>query len=104
MGYYTRHSLEIVGGSNDLIAELRDFSEDAAYAVDENGDSSDSCKWYRHQDEMKAFSLKHPEVVFKLIGEGEENDDMWHEYYKNGKMQIVKAKIVFDEYCEDLLE
>lgn len=104
MGYYTRHELEIVKGDNDLIDEFRDISEDARHAIDSNGDSEESCKWCTHEDELRKFSLLHPEALFKLSGEGEESGDIWHEYYQNGKMQLCKAKIVFDNFNAELLK
>ena len=104
MGYYTRHELSIPSGSDDLIEAFRGVSEEASYALLSNGDSDESCKWYRHQDELKSFSLLHPEALFKLSGEGEESGDIWVEYYQNGKMQLCKAKIVFDSFNEELLK
>ena len=104
MGYYTRHELTIVKGDNNLIDKLRDISEDASYAIYSNGDESESCKWYSHQDELKSFSLLHPEALFKLSGIGEENGDIWHEYYQGGKMQTCKAQIVFADFDERLLK
>ena len=104
MGYYTRHELEIVKGDNELIEQFREVSEDASYAIDSAGDSEESCKWYRHQDELKNFSLLHPEALFKLSGEGEDSGDIWHEYYQDGKMQICKAMIVFPDFDGLLLK
>jgi hypothetical protein len=48
MGYYTRYSLEVVKGNASLIAEFVEENEGAAYAIDEDGDSLESCKWYGH--------------------------------------------------------
>ena len=104
MGYVTRHELVIQNGSNDLIEELREFSDEAVYAIDNNGDTEDSTKWYDHQDDLKAFSSMHPKVIFKLIGEGEESGDLWHEYYMDGKMQLCKAVISYPNFNSDLLE
>ena len=104
MGYYTRYEIDVVKGDTSLIVDLREFSENAKYAINDSGDSEDSCKWYKHQDDLKRFSLLHPEALFKLSGEGEENGDMWHEYYRNGKMQLCKAKIIYDEFNADLLK
>ncbi len=75
MGYYTRHELEIVKGDNDLIEAFREVSEGAQCAINGSGDSEESCKWYNHQDELKKFSLLHPEALFKLSGEGEESGE-----------------------------
>jgi len=104
MGYYTRHELEVVKGDNDLIEAFREVSEDARYAINGSGDSEESCKWYSHQDELKRFSLLHPEALFKLSGEGEESGDIWHEYYQDGKMQLCKAQIVFADFDARLLK
>lgn len=104
MGYYTHHKLEIVKGDNELISELRDFSEDANYALEDDGDTAESCKWYDHESDLKNFSALRPDALFKLSGEGEEAGDLWIEYYQNGKMQLCKGKITFDEFdCNKLV-
>lgn len=64
----------------------------------------DANKWYEHQADLRQFSLKYPKALFVLKGNGEENDDMWIKYFKDGKCQTVKAKIVFDEFDESKLE
>lgn len=68
-----------------------------------DGDS-ESMKWYEWEDDMRFFSKKFPTVLFTLNGEGEENDDMWKAYFKNGKMQFCKAKIAFDPFNEKELK
>ncbi|MDB4726121.1 hypothetical protein OAF54_01700 [bacterium] len=103
MGYYTRHELEVYGTDDDLITQLISECEEAAYSLQEDGGCNQETKWYDHKRDMKAFSLKHSNALFKLSGEGEESGDQWIEYYKNGKVQICKAKITFDEYDESVL-
>jgi hypothetical protein len=104
MGYYTRYELEIQNGSNDLIQELREFSEVASWAIDKNGLTEDEAKWYDHQEELQVFSKLHPTVIFKLIGVGEDSQDFWHEYYMDGKMQNCKGVITYPQFNSDLLE
>lgn len=104
MGYNTSHELEVVQGDLNLIEELRNESEGARYAIGYNGNARQDCKWYSHEEDLRAFSKKHPEAILRLNGEGEESGDIWTEYYKNGKMQKCKAKITFDDYCEDKLK
>jgi len=104
MGYYRRYELSVIDGDNNLITELREFSEDANYAINDNGESEDSCKWYKYQEDLKKFSSMHPITLFKLSGEGEESGDIWNAYFKDGKMQMCKAKIVFDEFNAELLK
>lgn len=103
MGYYTSYTLSADTGYEHLIEELREENEHANYAIDSNGLTAESTKWYDHQKDMRAFSKKHPEVLFTLEGIGEEQPDVWVEYYMNGKMQKVVAKVTFEPFNESLL-
>jgi len=128
MGYYTYFNLDIYKDerkkdkkkwSSDLkeldpygeeewgdepIAVLRGFSEDAAWALNEEGGGVEGCKWYDHDQDLIRLSKMFPDIVFRLYGEGEEKDDVWYEYYKDGKIQTCRARITFDSYDEDKLE
>lgn len=104
MGYYTRYDLSVIDGDPSLIEELIEECEEASFAIDGNGDSIGDCKWYSHNDDLKHFSAKHPSVLFKLYGEGEEPCDLWAKYFKQGKMQYCKAKISFQDFDESLLK
>lgn len=57
-----------------------------------------NCKWYEHEEELRELSTKFPNILFELEGHGEENDDMWIKYFKNGKMQRCNAIITFEPY------
>lgn len=100
MGYYTSHRLEIIEGNDYVTDYENEIGEDSGYG----NPFGEECKWYDHEDHMRKYSKKHPKTLFKLIGDGEENGDLWHEYYLNGKMQRVKAKIIFDEYDASKLD
>lgn len=58
--------------------------------------AEESCKWYDHDIDMKALSLKFQDVIFTLHGEGEEEDDKWNKYYLNGQVQFCQAKITIE--------
>lgn len=98
MGYYTRFNLEVIGHTNvDHEEEIsNEFNEGYPMFEEEN-------KWYDYQQDMKEYSLKYPELIFKLEGQGEQNEDIWKCYFKNGKMQECIAIITFDEYDESKL-
>jgi hypothetical protein len=98
MGYYTRYEVEIKPDSNE-IREAIEENEYMNYAFDGN-----ECKWYEHEGDMKELSRQFPDALFKLTGEGEEAGDLWHKYFKNGKMQSCYAKIVYDEFDESKLK
>lgn len=101
MAYYTNYNLTIHGASTDV-----EESELIEEVVDISGYSclfDDSIKWYDHESDLKIVSAKYPEIVFKLHGEGEESGDIWNKYFKAGKMQECRAKIVYDEFDESKL-
>jgi hypothetical protein len=97
MGYYTYHELETNGNTEEHKDNIEELSE---YV----GLWEDSCKWYNHQEDMKAYSKQHPNVVFSLFGDGEEVDDRWVEYYMDGKVQEELAKIVYPPFDKSLLK
>lgn len=78
---------------DDLVAHRIKNDEYASYALNEDGSTEDSCKWYEHDQFMLPLSADVPNVLFTLHGEGEENGDIWNKYYLNGKMQEARAKI-----------
>lgn len=100
MGYYTRHELEIKKGEDYSIDYEEEIGECSEYG---SCVFSEEIKWYNHEEYMREYSKKHPQVVFALKGIGEEEGDIWIEYYKNGLMQRENAKITFGEYSERLL-
>ena len=96
MGYHTYHSFDIQEGPIVDEQEILDTYPDASF--------EDHCKWYDMIKEMKEFSLKYPDTVFLIHGEGETNDDLWDCYFKNGKVQMCGAIITYDPYDENKLE
>lgn len=60
---------------------------------------NDCCneKWYSHINDMCEFSKEYPDILFKIYGEGQDRDDMWYDYYYNGKHYICYATITYEE-------
>lgn len=104
MGYYTEYKLMTKPSDTSLISELRENCMDASYALDNNGDSDGSTKWYSFESDMKSFSKKYPNTLFLLEGEGEEPGDIWKAYFKDGKSFHTKAELVFEEFTEEKLK
>jgi hypothetical protein len=104
MGYYTNFTLSIVDGNDDvadeeIISKLVENEEsNACAALNKDGSWADSAKWYNHEDDLREFSKLFPDKLFLLEGEGEESGDLWKKYFKNGKMQEVRARIVYDDF------
>lgn len=97
MGYLTRYTLEVAPkGENFEEIKTSIISENYEMTAWDLIDGNvDDCKWYDHDDEMKAFSKKFPKALFTLNGEGEESGDVWRAYYQNGKSVKYHAEISF---------
>jgi hypothetical protein len=46
---------------------------------------------------MAEVSKLFPNTVFSLSGEGEDSDDLWRAYFKNGVVKIYQARILYDD-------
>jgi len=107
MGYYTDFRLEVLETEEseveEIIDHLRKDSSSAKYAIDDYGDYLEESKWYDHDKEMKEFSKKYPHALFKLHGDGEESEDKWVTYYKNGKSQFCQGVMVYPVYDKSKL-
>jgi len=103
MGYYTCFTLETKTSDNlgehpdraSIIERLRSENESAEYALDENGETHSDAKWYEHENDLREFSKLYPDVLFELYGDGENSDDFWYEYFKDGKMQYAPVRFEY---------
>jgi hypothetical protein len=96
---YETHFKLYTKEDEEFEAKLHEISEydwfdyyDDAYQID--------AKWYDHDKNMRQLSELYPDKLFKLEGEGEENEDIWEAYYKNGKGIKYYAKMSFPEFNE----
>lgn len=106
MGYATTYRLEcdVPGaGGRRLLKEIICDNENMSYALESDGSTCQSCKWYDNEDDMRNVSKKHPGVLFTLSGEGEEAGDIWRKYFRDGKMQQVDAIWAFESFDPDKL-
>ena len=87
-----------------IIKELRDKYKAAEYALDEEGDTSNSSKWYDHTKDLRAFSKEFPGIFFHLHGEGEESEDLWNATFFEGKMHHRQAEFNIEPFNVAKLE
>lgn len=94
MGYYTDYGLEIIENDNLEIDFEKEISKHADYGFCFSGE----IKWYDCESDMISFSKKHPKVLFKISGEGEESDDLWEMFIRNGKTEKNKVILSYPPY------
>lgn len=107
MGYVTSYTLTWENAPKGFEKKMAKYIRDheyMSYAMEEDGTTADSCKWYECDDDMLELSKKYPDVIFTLAGEGEESGDLWRTYYRNGKMQHAQAIIAFESFDPEKLE
>jgi hypothetical protein len=104
MGYYTSYTLKVKEGDPGLIEVFREDNTYAPHALYSDGSTSDKCTWYEHEEDLKTFSELHPNTVFELHGISEDGDNIWYKYFKNGKMQVAEATVIFSPYDESKLQ
>ncbi len=105
MGYETRYYLTVdgYGGAyrrvclfdldrqdNEGLTELRDLLEEGNCAYN----------WYHYEEDMVALSVRWPNLTFQLRGFGEDNSDIWVQYFRNGLTYREDAEVVFPAYDE----
>ncbi len=110
MGYYTNYSLAIVIEEDegkytkkDIIKHLRREYEEAMRALDEEGNSLNEAKWYKSDDDMLEFSIRYPNILLVLSGQGQDDEDKWKCYFKNGKSKKIFAKVAFSRFTPEKL-
>lgn len=80
-------------GLDELVGNYIESHEGMNYALEADGNSMESCKWYEYETDMRKMSEEIRQVLFTLHGAGEESEDIWNAYFLNGKMQTEKASI-----------
>lgn len=118
MGYYTLYSLQVhpysvlqkkvLPGevSGELCTEIEaEIDKMDVLWVGNAGDGFyGEAKGYEYERDMCLLSLKIPDVLFVLHGDGEDPDDRWDAYFQGGKMQHCPAVITYDSFSPDRLQ
>jgi hypothetical protein len=92
MGYYTDFKLNAEPAFPDNFEEK--FYEITDYSLEDyelNG------KWYDWNDDMINLSKIFPNTLFTVDGTGEENEDIWRAYFKNGESKTVEPIMTWPE-------
>lgn len=96
MGYYPRY--DISNNPETVQQAIEDLSSYTFY----NG--VNDIKWYDWKEHCLQVSKDFPNLVINIEGEGEESGDHWKAYIKDGKIQICKAVVTFEDFDEGKLK
>lgn len=105
---YTNYKLSIFHGyRRNLKKEINEWISSSNLDINDIGIELSKwfyrVKWDNLDHDMNKLSRAFSDVVFILEIEGSNTCSTYREFYKNGKVQRVYAKITFDDYDESEL-
>lgn len=112
MGYYTNYTLTIspYNGKGSVPLQDREALEKELERMNvfegidvEYSSYTYDLKWYDHDTDMIKLSMKFPFMLFCLHGDGEDSEDFWDTYYRNGEVQHCPGRIEYDPFDESKL-
>jgi hypothetical protein len=103
MGYITCYTLE-----HDVTEEHWEYVQDLFDALGMahifvGGGCCNDLSWYEHEEDLLRISVLYPEFTFTLTGIGETNGDLWKKRFRAGRVEEVRAEIVWPEFKELLI-
>jgi len=112
MGYYTKYNIDkiqpkLTKEEHLKIADFicrKLFGESAKIGDDIRDYLDERMQWYDFEDDITELSLKYPDKLFLFSGEGEEANDVWKKYFKNGKSFSPTKTIIWEEFDETKLK
>ncbi len=112
MGTYSRYSLAVLNADTgtpyyygrEVVEVLRAESEEAEYALADDGSASNqSSRWYNCQQDLRAFSIRYPGVVFQL-DKLQEDGEYSRIYACEGRAYREVAEIVYQPFAASKLQ
>ena len=100
MGYITDYTLT----SNDKTMLTQEFSTRFIELTGYDSDELYDLKWYEHEEDMTTISKMYLNTVFTLKGIGEDDDQPWYIYFKNGKQHSAKVVTTIEPFDESKLQ
>lgn len=100
MGYYTNFDISVLDDkiTEDILESLTNITE---YEFDRTRYGVHICaSWGNFEKDMCELSRLYPNKIFIVDGEGEENDDVWKMYWKNGKFQESNRTVIYEPFDE----
>ena len=99
MGYITSYNLEHDVTEADWEGVGDQFRALGVVSIFDSGGDSD-ISWYEHEEDLCRISARYPEFTFTLTGVGATNGDLWKKRFRAGRVEEVRAEIVWPEFKE----
>ena len=99
MSYNTNYTLEHDVPEADWPDVQDQFDAAGMGSVFDNGGLA-GFSWYEHEENLLRISTHFPEFTFTLTGIGETAGDMWKKRFQAGRVEEVRAEIVWPEFKE----
>jgi hypothetical protein len=109
MGYYTNYTLTAENKDGNMVdvEKINNFL-DNCYNIEASNIPEwiiEEVTWHKHEEHLLELSgLCGDNTLFYLHGEGENNLDVWDEYYRNGKMVRYVPQVIYPEFNETDLQ
>lgn len=97
MGYCSSFELKADPWPEGLSEAIKAHDE-ISYAIDPDGRSSDSSKWYEWYNDLAEFSSRFPGSLLTVRREGESAGDIEVGYFLDGKYQLEQAVFTIAEF------
>jgi len=107
MGNLTTHTL--YSNNHEAIDRYKKMADEQLFEYVIVDDQTDGVfcfigKWDNYKGLLVNLSLEYPDTLFTLHGEGEDTNDIWNFYVRNGLSQFEKAIITIPDFDETKLK
>ena len=89
--HYGIKEKQLIGEMNDHISCLGFTHNRGFYRLYES-------KWVDRDEDMRSFSVKHPDILFKFEVDFPDIEKWFHMYVLNGKIQMCYAVVTYPQY------
>ena len=100
MGYYTDFTVSIDTEDKAVIEKFFDdltVQSDYDFSGRSNVRSIGEAKWYTEETDIKLMSIRYPNLLITVDGDGEESGDVWRSKALNGVYRRTRATMLIPE-------
>lgn len=108
MGYISLYNLELLTpDSKTEITDPRAIAEACEFlktrgvigvALNDSLKEEDWAEWYNCDKDMTDLSMLMPNILFRLTGTGESEDDRWQQYFLDGLTEVCFGEMIYPPF------